>query len=52
MNQNQKQKIPTNPVCSKCGFPIIRLQKYLIHKDGTILCLKCYTKLEKEGKIK
>ena len=46
-------KIPTEPVCKECGFPIARYQKYLVHdKDGTVLCERCFKKLKKEGKIK
>jgi formylmethanofuran dehydrogenase subunit E len=47
------QKIPTNPICSECKFPIVIHQKYLLNdKDGTVLCEECFKKLRKEGKIK
>ena len=45
------KKIPSNPVCVECGFPIAKFQKYLLHKNGTVLCEKCYTKLKKEGVV-
>jgi len=46
-------KIPSSLVCSECGFPITTHQKYLIRdKDGVVLCLDCFKKLKKEGKIK
>ena len=45
-------KLPTEPVCSECSFPIAIHQKYLLHDDGTILCLKCFERLKKEGKLK
>jgi len=41
-----------NPVCKECGLPIMSGQKYLMHKDGTILCKPCFEKLQKEGKVK
>lgn len=48
----KKQKIPTNPVCSKCKFPIAIFQKFLLHDDGTVLCEKCFNKLREKGEIK
>ena len=45
-------RLPTNPVCSECGFIIVVHQKYLLHDDGTVLCEKCFKKLEKEGRLK
>jgi len=48
----KKQKIPSNPVCKECGFPIVKYQNFFMHNDGTVLCEKCFKKLEKEGKIK
>lgn len=52
MTQKKKQKIPLNPICKECKFPIARFQKYLLHDNGTVLCERCFKKLEKEGKIK
>jgi len=53
MTQKKPQKIPVNPVCKECGFPITKFQKYLMNdKDGTVLCIECFKKLQKEGKIK
>lgn len=46
------QKIPTKPICKECGFPIAMHQKFLLHTDGTVLCEKCFKKLEKEGELK
>lgn len=51
MKQQKPQKIPDNPVCKECGFPIAIHQKYLLHENGTVLCEKCFKKLKKEGKI-
>lgn len=51
-NQQTQQKIPDNPICKECGFPIAVRQKLMMHEDGTILCLGCFKKLKKEGKIK
>lgn len=53
MKKEKHQKIPSNPVCKECGFPIARYQKYLIRdKDGTILCEGCFKELKKIGMIK
>lgn len=52
MMKMKKQKIPINPVCAKCGFPIIKFQKYRLHENGTVLCIKCFKKLMKKGEIK
>ncbi len=52
MKQRKPQKIPDNPICSNCGFPIEIHQKFLVHENGTILCEVCYKKLKKEGEIK
>ena len=51
MKQQKPQRIPANPVCEECGFPIVKLQKYRLHEDGTVLCKTCFEKLKKEGKI-
>lgn len=52
MKKEKPQRIPVNPVCKECGFPIARFQKCLLHEDGTVLCKDCYKKLKKEGTIK
>lgn len=38
--------------CNECGFSIPMMSKYYKHKDGTILCVDCFKKLVKKGKIK
>ena len=40
-----KTNDPEKMNCSKCGFPIVKYQKYYKHKDGTILCVDCFKKL-------
>ncbi len=52
MMKTEQQKIPDNPICKECGFEIPVLSKFLMHKDGTILCVECFTKLKKKGAIK
>lgn len=31
--------------CKECGFPILKLQSYYSHEDGTILCMECFKKV-------
>ena len=47
----KKQKIPANPVCAECKVPIVIHQKFRLHENGTILCMECFERLMKEGKI-
>jgi len=39
--------------CVECGKEIELFEKYYKNdKDGTVLCVSCFEKLMKEGKIK
>lgn len=51
MKKKKQQRIPANPICKECGFPIAKFQKYLLHNNGTVLCKSCYDKLNQEGVI-